>query len=236
MEATTMTISQGSWTREELPEWMREAFPLLRQINLGHCPLKTKGSAFAGAIAHSHCSPVHPSFGVVCFNPRYLAAVWSWNQPSDTLLHEYAHLAAGSKEWSACQRTGRAYKLPGHGKGWKNLFAGLLREWGFPEEHISRVMGPGGHCYMGAETEFLGTRLGQVQEPVQAAADPNWKDRPSLAYRAVETCKNAKHRLAIELRQAGKSYTEVAAATGMSQSAIYNCWRKYGLLNLAGAA
>ena len=84
------------------PEWLWK-FSEVRQIWLGGCHFG--GSVIETEIAHSHFLE-----GVMCiFKTKY----WDIDIPSQTFLHEYAHLAL--KET--------------HTSGWRKLFQSLLNTY-----------------------------------------------------------------------------------------------------------
>lgn len=90
------------------PAWVLEDFPLVKAIHLNACgQSRRKFSHYAHA--HNHERDTHR--GHICINEY----AWDAEQPTDTFLHEYAHLLAPN-----CR----------HGKPWVKAYERLCQQYG----------------------------------------------------------------------------------------------------------
>ena len=208
-------------TGDQLPQWVRDDFPACIRINLGGCPADRNrhkaDNGLGNATAHAHTGYEK---GTICINPAYLATAWSAEQPSSTFIHEYAHTITPD-------RINGKHCI--HGAAWRKNYGKLLEQWDVPAELVNRVKNRQAqtHCYLGDANQFNGRK--PITAAVQTVKD--WKDRASYALRPLASCANELHLRIIRARLNGQSYTQLADWSGLSQSAIYNMLRKYGLLN-----
>ena len=82
-----------------LPGWVKANYPLVKEIWVGEGPHEHRGEG--GPFRRPHTQPgayiptaahAHMGAGVICVNPDHFVKVWDPNRPTQTFLHEYAHL------------------------------------------------------------------------------------------------------------------------------------------------
>ena len=103
----------------DLPDWVREEFPLLDAVYVGGCGC---GATMFPTVAHARrfVDDGNASNGTICFRKFW---PWDTEYPSGVFLHEYAHLVAGNR------RKGRRRLI--HDDVWKAALQTLLDEWGY---------------------------------------------------------------------------------------------------------
>ena len=92
-----------------LPRWTTTFFPLVNEVWIGCNP--QLNHRIPTDPAGPFTTHAHPSAGVVCINPADRAAHWNDDQPTDTFLHDYAHIVDGPHHGNADFHDAEFYRI-----------------------------------------------------------------------------------------------------------------------------